>query len=142
MKKITIILCSLLIAGHLLTELGSVLYLINRPKTWHIDPFLSPSYEFPGGEGIDLYWWIKWVTDDLLWCITFFVLAKIAYQVSFRLFLVGSVFFLYHAIDHFMLWWNYKTSYWMYWVMITAVIATIASLFMPEKKQGIIKSLQ
>jgi hypothetical protein len=142
MKRLTIILCVLLIVGHLLTELGSVLYLINRPKSWRIDPFLSPWYEFPGGQGIDVYWWIKWVTDDLLWCITFFTLAKVSYQFSFRLFLVACIFFLYHVIDSFMLWWNYKTSYWLYWVMIAAVILTIISLFMPEKKQAIIKSLK
>lgn len=142
MKKLTVILCALLIVGHMLTELGSILYLVYRPQAWRIDPFLDSDYEFPGGEGIDLYWWIKWVTDDLLWCITYFVLAKIAYQYSFRLFLIGSIFFLYHVIDHFMLWWNYKTSYWLYWIMLAAIIGTIASLFAPEKKQAIIKSLQ
>lgn len=141
MRKLTIILCVMLIAGHILTELGSVLYLIYRPKAWTIDPFLSPSYEFPGGKGIDLYWWIKWVTDDMLWCITFFVLAKVAYQYSFRLFLVGCIFFMYHLIDHFMLWWNYKTSYWLYWILIVASILSVMALFRPEKKQGIIKSL-
>lgn len=125
-----------------MTELGSVLYLIYRPLVWKIDPFLSPSYEFPGGEGIDLYWWVKWVTDDMLWCITFFVMAKVAYQVSYRLFLVAWTFFCYHVIDHFMLWWNYKTSYWLYWFLAAAIVATICLLFAPEKKQAIVKSLK
>lgn len=142
MKHLTIILCILLITGHLLTEMGSVFYLMYKPTIYYINPFLSPTYEFSNPKGIDLYWWIKYVTEDLLWCVTFFVLAKVAYQYSFRLFMVASIFFAYHVVDGFMLWWNYKTSYWLYWVLYGAVILCILSLFAPEKRQGILKSLQ
>lgn len=142
MRKVTIISTVILGAGHLLTEAGTVSYKLSGGEPVYVNPFLSPSYKWYDPKGIDLHWFIKYVTTDFLFCLAFFVLAKVAYRFSFRLFLVGFIWFVYHCIDLFMLWWDFKTSYWLYIVMYAAVTGTIISLFVPEKQQAIIKSLK
>ena len=78
---------------------------------------------------------------EFLWCLTFFVLAKIAYRYNFRLFLIGCIFFLYHVVDWFMMWYDYKTSQLFYWFLNGAIVLSIIALFIPEKKQGVVKSI-
>lgn len=142
MKGLTIISTLLLGLGHLLTEAGSLSWITSDRKPVYVHPFLSPYYKWYDPKGIDVHWFIKYVTTDLLFCMTFFVLTKIAYRFSFRLFLIGFVWFLYHCLDLFMLWWDFKTSYWLYLAVYVAIIATIISLFVPDKKTGFIKSIK
>jgi len=146
MRRFTIILCVLLIAGHLLTEAWAGVYWLYDGELKYIEPFWSPYYDFPEpiGQkqpGIDIYWYIKDLTVDFLWCLTFFVLAAVARKYSFRLFLIGCIWFAYHAFDMGMYLWNFKTSYWLYLIIYVSIILCIVSLFIPEKKKGIIKSL-
>lgn len=142
MKSFTIIICVLLIFGHLLLESGALLQMYNDYRLAYVDPFLSSDYQWYDKNGISIYHWVQMNCVEFLWCVTFFVLTKVAYQYSFRLFLVGSVFFLYHVIDWFMLWWDYKTSNLFYYFLNGAIILAILSLFVREKRQGILKSLQ
>lgn len=142
MKKFTVIICVFLIFGHLMLEAGAAYQKLNDYKPLHINPFLSGSYEFYDKKGISAYWWLQLNCIEFLWCTTFFILAKIAYQYSFRLFLVGFIFFLYHLIDWFMLWYDYKTSVLFYWFLNTAVVIAIIVLFLPDKKQAVYKSMK
>lgn len=146
MKKLKIFLCVLLIAGHWFTELGALLWRYYKPEVIYIKPFLSRSYVFPSyGDAppghISLFWYCTYLSTDVLWCITFFVMAKIAKQYSFQLFMVASLFFLYHVFDTFMFLYNFKSYTWLYiLVHITAALALVA-MFIPDKKQAIFKSL-
>lgn len=142
MRTFSIIICILLIFGHGLLESGALLQRYNNYTPVYIDPFWSPDYKWFDQKGISFYHWVQMNCVEFLWCTTFFVLAKVAYKYSFRLFLIGCVFFIYHVIDWFMLWWDYKTSYLFYWFLNGAIVMAIVSLFAPEKKQGIIKSLR
>lgn len=147
MKRLTIILCLMLIAGHLLTEVGSGLWLIFRPEIFYIDPFPDPNYVFPSPEGtppgkIDLYWYLKYLSDDFLWCVTYFVMAQVAKMYSRRLFLIACVFFAFHFLDFLMNIWNFKSYHWLYIVLYTAIGVALIYLFRPDKKQAVIKSLK
>lgn len=142
MKTFTIIICILLIFGHLLLESGALLQKYNDYRPVYIDPFRSPYYHWYDEKGISIYHWIQLNCIEFLWCTTFFVLAKVALRYSFRLFLIGGIFFLYHAVDWLMMWWDYKTSSLFYWFLNGAIILSIIVLFVPEKKQAIIRSLQ
>lgn len=144
MRKLTILLCVMLILSHVLTEASTLLYLffpeIDQIK---VNPWLDKNYVFYGDPaGINLKWFIKYMTDDILLTVTFFVVAKVSYQYSYRLFLVGSTFFIYHLIDTFMLWYNYKTSDWIYWLLNAIICTSIVWLFIPERKQGMLKSME
>lgn len=143
MRRLPIALCIILVLGHLLTESGELIeHAIPELKQVYIHPFISSSYKFPYPEGINILWWIYYCTNDLLWIFTFFCAAVIASNYSFRLFRVCAVFFVYHVIDHFMLWYNYKTGHVLYWFMGLAIIACTISMFLPERKSGRVASME
>ena len=126
MKRFTIILCVLLITAHLLTELWAGVYWFYGGELVYIEPFWSPYYDFPEPinqkePGIDIYWYIKDLTIDFLWCVTFFVLAKVSYRYSFTLAKIGYIWFGYHVFDLFMYLWNFKTSYWLYSILYITI---------------------
>lgn len=140
-----ICLCLLLILGHVSLEAGA---LMERFFAGYgerkINPFLDSSYVFPvnAGEesGIRLKWWVYYVTNDFLWVIAFFVLCKLALSYSYRLFRVCAMYLIYHLIDHFMLWYNYRSSEWVYYVLNGMIIISIMVMIIPEKKQAVVKS--
>lgn len=142
MKRFSILICVFLIFGHLLLEAGAAYQKYKGFERIYINPFLSGSYEWYDSKGIDIYYWVQMNCTEFLWCVSFFVLAMIAYQYSFRLFRVGLIFFSYHVIDWFMLWYDYKTSNLFYVYLNGAILISIIVLFFPEKKQGAIKSMQ
>lgn len=137
-------LCVLLIFGHLLTEASTVLeYFYPVVADTKINPWFNGDYVFYNDpEGIPLKWFIKYLTDDLLWVIVFFCFSVIGYQYSYRMFLVGCVFVVYHLFDTFMLFYNYKTSKGLHWALIAAVVISIIFVLMPDKKQAVVKSIR
>lgn len=132
----------LLILGHALLELAELLQRI-RPSivNVYIKPFIN--YTWPhDNRGISLIWWVKYCTDSFLYIIVFFVMARVAAVYSFRLFIICGIWFLYHLFDGFMLWYNYRTSHWLYWVIVAGAALSIGSLFLPEKRAGKVVSLK
>lgn len=147
MKRFSIFCAVWLIIAHLQLSIAPTLVRIDRKYAEsYIDPFLSPSYTFPSYNDapkgkIIRSWWIKYVTNDLYRMIVFFVLTMVCLRYSFLLGRVAAIFFLYTIIDHALLWWNYRSSGWHYLVInITMVIAAI-SLFLPERKGAVVRSL-
>lgn len=135
------ILCGLLILSHLMLESGALLQIMNGYQRMYLHPFKSPWYEYPYKEGISIYHWIQMNAVEFNICTLCFVFAKAAKQYSYRLFLVAIIFFAYHVIDWAMMWWDYKTSVIFYWFLNAAILLALISLFAPEKKQGIVKSI-
>lgn len=136
MKKLIIQVSVLLIVGHLLTELSSVLSIwMPEIMSRKVNLFIKDGYP------MEYWWYFKFAADDFLWVITFFVLCKIAYVYSFRLFLICGVFLLYHVADAFMFWYNFKQSHWGYWGLLISIILCILFLILPIKKESKYKSL-
>jgi hypothetical protein len=107
-----------------------------------VNPWIDGDYVFYGDkEGIYLHWFIKYCCNEMQDIIFFFVLAKAAYQFSFKLFLISWVFFGYHVIDAFMLLYNYKTSHWIYWLLNGCIVIGVVLIIRPEKKQGKLRSI-
>jgi len=141
MRRFTAGIGVLLIFGHLLLESGALFQKIKDYKQIQVRPILHPPSEgWYDKYGLSLYHWIQLNCIEFLWCLTFFVLAKIAHRYNFRLFLIGCIFFVYHVIDYFMMWWDYKTSTLFYYFLNGAIVLSIIALFIPEKKTGIVKS--
>lgn len=140
MRVFIILICITLIFGHFLLESGALLQKYNDFRPVYINPFRSPDYQWYDPKGISIYHWVQMNCVEFLWCATFFILAKVAYKYSFKLFLVGCVFFIYHVADWFMLWWDYKTSNLFYYFLNGAILIAVIMVFIPEKKQAIIKS--
>lgn len=141
MKGLVIAICVLLGLSHLMLEAGAGMQILNDYEKVYVNPFWSPSYHWYYPEGISLYHWVQLNAVEMMICTIFFCFAKVSYQYSYRLFLIGIIWFVYHLIDWFMLWWDYKTSVLFYWFLNITIALTISSLFVPERKQGVVKSI-
>lgn len=136
MKRFILVIALLLIFGHILLEAGALYQIYKDYETIKVKPFLSARYHWYDPEGISVYHWLQMNCIEFLWCTTFFVLARVSYKYSYKLFLICCVFFLYHVVDYFLLWYDYKTSYLFYWFLNGAIIAAVGALFVPDKKKG------
>lgn len=132
----------LLILAHLLNELSPLAQRVDSSlKDVYVDPFIN--YHWPHDErGINILWWIKYCTDDFSWIIVMFVLCRVAAKYSFRMFTIAGLWFLYHIIDAFMLWYNYRTGHYVYWILVPVIAGCIVALFIPERKTGQVKSMK
>jgi hypothetical protein len=104
-------------------------------RDWFIRPI--PFY-------LPLQWWIKFNSESVAWCVTTFALARISLMISYRLFLIFAVWFLYFALDYFMFLWHYKLEYQFYWFMLGASAYTIFFLIIPMKEDktgGIVRRM-
>lgn len=155
-KRLVIFVSLLLVVAHILPEMGEILEHLNKFINKHIvnigdinkiyiNPFLDRSYVFPvyPGEpaGIKLTWWFYYWGNDFLLVVFSFVATKIALQFSYKLFMICGIYFVYHFLDHLMLWYNFKSTHEFYWVIHTLNVICIAILiFKKEKKTGVLKS--
>jgi hypothetical protein len=125
----------------ILTETHSVFTYLwpNKAEIDVRDWFIKPVPFF-----VPLKWWIKFSTDNILLCVMWFALARISLMVSYRLFLIFAMWFLYFAFDYFMFLYHYKLDYQFYWVLLGASIYTVFFLILPMKEDrdgGIIRRL-
>lgn len=141
------LLSILLIFGHYQLETSEIL---EKKYPWmaetYINPFWDDDYVFPVIEGqpagIRLTWWIKTVTDDVLWIIAFFIMCAVTRHYSFRLFRVCALWLLFHFVDAIMLWWNYRSEHWCYYLMDVTIFLCILSMFLPERERAVVKNLK
>jgi hypothetical protein len=104
-------------------------------------PFIDPDYSFPAGYKLTAVWWWKLCSIDLKNLILMPVVAWLFWPFSRKL---GSVFVsysLYYITDHFMLWYNYRSSEWVYLVENACIILSIILLFVVRERRGKVKSL-
>lgn len=120
-----------LIFATAITEAHSVLYLLlpdvanGSASNWFMHrtlPFL-----------LTIEWWVKSFGDQLLWCTTYFLMALIAHKYSHRLFYIVLIFFAYHFIDSFLLFWNWKQGFVKYYVLLGITISSTVLICLPIK---------
>lgn len=136
MKRVVITMVGLLIGAHLLTEAASI-----SAKLWPSVMAEKVNLFYVDGFAMERWWYVKMTCDDLLLVVTYFVLARVAYRYSIKLFMIACVFSLYHLIDGYMFWYNYKQSHWLYWALMASVILSILLLIIPFKVSGKYKSM-
>lgn len=155
MKRLKIFSAVWLIIAHLQLEIAPVMER-TRPAyaREYINPFWNkeyvfPSYQCPGNEQyswpkgkMPRAWWIKYCCNDFYRIIVFFVLTMVCLQYSFLLGRVAAIFFLYQVIDHLLLWYNYRSTQWHYYLMNGAIVIAIIFLFIPEKEKAKVVSLK
>jgi hypothetical protein len=66
--------------------------------------------------------------------------ARIAYKVSYPLFLIASVYFLYHVADMLLFMYNYKQTGAIYFVL--ALVSTVSVILLLLTKYGKLKSVK
>ena len=126
MRWFIIVVSILLIAGYAQTELATALSKVDKEYMYEkVNLFIN--YDMK----MERFWYYKMAGDDLLFIIISLVLTLVSYRYSFRLFLISGVFFLYHLFDAFMFWYNYRTSYAIYWGLDIAIYLCIIMLMLP-----------
>lgn len=126
----------LLIIAHVLTEVhGFAWDLWPEINAINLDLFWSSSFKLK----ISLHWWIKYLCDDFFIVICFFVMAKISYQYSVRIYMICLVYFLYHIADSICFMYNYKQDRTIYSILLYCSIASTLILISPEKKMHLVK---
>lgn len=132
----------LLIVFHVLLESAEI---IERIWPWTADVYIHPfiNYHWPYDErGINLLWWINYCSNDALWIVTFISLAYVAKFYSKRLYYVALVFLGYHCFGHLMLWYNYRSSHYLYWLQLVCDIASVSIALKVKDKQTIVRSIK
>lgn len=136
MKKIIIAL----IVGHILTASYAVLWLFgSKVPTIRANLFLDQSI-MP--EGIELAWYVKFISIYLLFCITYFCFAKVIFVYNRKLFFVVSIFGVYHTIDLICFLVNFSQSWWLYIVLALLIGMAIVFALLPIKEKAKIISLE
>lgn len=130
----------LLLVAHFLCEVPSIL--TELFPAWSIqkrDMFLCPWFHY----SLKINWWMKYLSGDLFDIITYYCFAKVAKHYSVTLFLIIFVLLIYHIIDMFFFFWDFKTSHWIYLDLLWTAIVFIRRCIKPYKPETIatIKSL-
>lgn len=138
MKRFNIYCISLLVLGILFTKSHSILYSI-RPDSVNIDAskwFIRPT------ESINVLWWLKGISDELMMCIVFYVMAQLSKLLHKNLYYACCIFFAYYIFNVLMFIYNYKQSRWLFHVAFVVCVAALVSLFIPVKSKSKVKFLQ
>lgn len=129
-----------MIIAHAQLELASLYYDFFGTKK--IFPVIR--YDLMGDwykeSGISIEWWIKSVSEDICSILTYGVIAFVLHGFSRKLSSVAFLFCGYHLFDHFMLWHNFRTIEWLYWLEL--LVDIIGVLFLIKiKDRSVVKSL-
>lgn len=137
MKRKYYAIVALLVGSHLLTELHTFLMWINpQTATMYVDKwFIQPGFTV---ERLSILWYFKMIEDTLLVASILFSGACQSYannyetylqwqRYSFRLYIIWLIYFAYHIFDLIMFMYNYKTTYWLYIVVLS--FSTSSALF-------------
>lgn len=140
MKKFTKVIALALILAHAGTESYMIIWKIweesaNIKALWFIDNSSVP-------DGLSVLWYIKYMSDDILWVTTYMCFARVAYQYSLKIFLIVSIFVLYHLLDTIMFFVNFKSSHWLYIVLLGMNAAALVLVFLPMKPKAKVVSME
>lgn len=137
MRKRYYVIVLLLIIGHVLTEMHTALYWLHPEfeffdvSSWFICP---PKYV----TNLNILWYSKMLEDSLVLVALLLAGAAQGYsrmyttymewqRYSFRIYVIWCIYFGYHCFDMAMFFYNYKTSYWLYIIVLSVV--TFMALF-------------
>lgn len=123
----------LLFIGILLCEFHGAIFLF-WPETANIkyNLWLDKSYK----ENITVLWYtyeLGNILDRVIWA---YVLCKIAEVISYKLFKVCIVFFVYYITQFAFYVWNRGTSYFANYMVYLYMACIIIILLIPDKKTG------
>lgn len=136
MKKLIVAL----ILAHFLTIAYTVLFAIDDKLPYIKANFFLDKSAMPGG--IELAWYVKYITDHIVWCVTFAVLCGVSFRHHRKMFIVSSLFGVYHLIDFIMFLVNFNQSWWLYYSLFCVLGLAIIILLMPIKERSKVVSME
>lgn len=140
-KKVRII-AGVLILLHWLFELPEWMNNhYDKTANKYIWPFIKPGYKFYNPKGIKIKHWIHECAVDTLFITLTIMLLFMALKIDRKLATIFALFLMYHCFDYFMLWWDYKDSYDLYFNMnITDLLVIVVVLWQGDPKMRVVPS--
>ena len=120
-----------LIISHFLTIAYTALFAIDEKLPYIRANFFLNKAAMP--QGIELGWYVKYITDHIVWCVTFAVLSAVAYKVSRKMFIVASLFGIYHLLDFICFLVDFNQSWWIYYTLLSVLGLALIFLLLPIK---------
>lgn len=139
MKRSLYIGVVVLLISHCLTEAYMLVWLI-WPSTANTKLNLFISQD--NTPNMSVLWYLKDLSDGVLWAVTYFFFAFVALMTSRKLFIILCILTLYHCLDGFMYMYNYKSSRWLYLALLSLNVAGIIVVMLPIKDRARIINLQ
>jgi hypothetical protein len=131
-KKVILINVSLLLF-HFLTESHSLVSTISKDfGDQPYDFFLSSDFKMQ----LPIKWYLKMNFDSLLVLVILFLWGKTALYHSRRLAYTLGIWVVYHMLDLWFFWFDYKSSWATYWVMLVFSAILIIVLSIPVKEKA------
>lgn len=137
MKSRYITIVILLVVGHLLTELHTIImWAYPESVTYYVgDWFFMSNFNVPD---LSILWYSKMLEDSFVLSAILFAGACQSHsrnyktylewqRYSIRLYVIWCIYFMYHLFDTISFLVNYKTTYWLYVVVLG--ICTSLALF-------------
>lgn len=126
-----------------------MLFGLVQTESWRLVRWISYDYSVSmvhpfwfTEEPIRVHWYFKFLSEDLLMMILFFVIARLAKFISYRFYLFGMIATTYKFIDLLMFFANFKRWENGYTIMIgLAFIATGLILYPKKESLAPIKSM-
>ena len=133
MRKQVIIINVILLIFHFLTESHSLISTISKDfGDQRFDLFFAADYKMQ----LPFKWYLKMNFDSLLVLVIVYLWGRTAAYYSRRLMYTLGIWVLYHTIDLWMFWYNYKSSWWVYWSMLIFTIPITVMLLIPIKEKA------
>lgn len=142
MKNRYYLIVALLIGGHLLTELHTFIYWLWPDSEYYfVDHwFIKKGFTVTN---VNILWYSKMIEDLLLGAALLIAGASQAFTINYasylqwqrysmRLYVIWCIYFVYHIFDLISFLYNYKTTYWLYVMML--IICSVAALFAAFRK--------
>lgn len=123
-----------LMVAHLFSIAYTIMWLIDDKVPLIKANLFIDQKAVPGG--IEVGWYVKYITDHLMWCITYWVFSVVAFYFSKKLFLIVTLLAIYHLIDFICFLVNFNNCWWLYWVLILTLLACVVILMLPIKEKA------
>lgn len=123
----------LLFLGIMCCNISSVIYVF-WPETAKIEYILW--LDKGHKQKLSVLWYIfelSNILNDFIWT---FVLSKVAYKVSYRLFHVSLVFMAYRVTQFYFYVWNRNTTVWSNYIVYLFMALVLIYIFLPERQLG------
>lgn len=114
----------MLLVSTLLTELHSfAMSYYPKVLNMQVDFFLYKSFFNIEVQKMSPIWYLKMLTENLLYLVLFFIVTQLEKGFSIKMFYIFSINFVYHSFDFVSFIWNYKSTYQLHWAVLGLITA-------------------
>lgn len=93
-------------------------------------------------EGITPLWYVKGISEHILWVCVLLCFANLALKISRKAFIIISIFGIYHLADFIMYFIDFSQSRWLYTLLLVVNVTALIAVFWPIKEKAKVVSME